>query len=251
MTTTDDRPAARWELPYELIERGRTSTLRLRLFRDGAKITPSSVTVALTDASNTALTVGTPSLGAEGYEASVGSAATAGLALGTGYRVEWVATLADGRVYTYDISVALCRRVLYPTVSDFDVRRRWPHIDPTQPGSMVSRANHQQHIDDAWWTLQRRLIDMGRRPWMILGPSSLHEPHLLLAGVLIHKSLAARGNPTLLAMAEQLERDYERAMGRVTFEYDVDEDGRDDDPDSRASATSSLWLGGSPAWRHW
>ena len=240
-----DQPAVRWELPYELVESGRATTLLLQLYRDGVPVVPASVTVALYDESGAAVTIGSPTATANGFQVVV--PASPALALGARYRIEWTPTMAGGETHVYDTPVAVCRRVLFTTVSGFDIRRRWPHLDPDVRGSMVASAtNHQPQIDHAWWTIQRKLIDMGRRPWMILGPSALHEAHELLSGALIHEYLASRGNEAMRQMGENLRHDYERALSRLTIEYDSDENGTPDDSGGRESVSPTVWLGAAP-----
>lgn len=246
-TTTDDLPSARWDLPYELIERGTASTIRLRLYRDAAPVVPSVVTVSVYDGSNTAIVdeeTATISGGVSSY--LVAGALTSPLSLGLDYRVVWT---ADGR--TYDIPCALCRRIVYTTVTDVDIRRRWAYLDPTTVGTITRQTSWQRLIDDAWLTIEHRLIEQGRRPWLILTPSSLREPHLLLAAARIHDELAVRGNANMQDRADQLMRQYEAAWSRVVMDYDADDDGKVDDPNARTAAQSSIWLGGSPGygWR--
>jgi len=245
-TSTDTTPAARWDLPMELIERGVATTIRLRLYRDGAAHVPTTVTVSVYNAAGTAL-VDEASATISGGESSYtfAGSVTTSEQLGSTYRVVWT---ADGR--TYDIPAALCRRLVYPTVTDVDVRRRWPYLDSGTRGTLTTAATWQGLIDDAWITIQHRLIESGRRPWLILSPGSLREPHLLLAGARIHDALSARGNPVMQDRADQLQRQYDAAWGRVVFDYDTDEDGVVDDPDRRTAAESSVWLGGSPGYGH-
>lgn len=245
-TTTDETPAARWDLPIELLERGESNTLRLRLYRSGAPAPPSSATVSVYDASGVALVDEESATISGGIAAhTVAGAVTADEPLGSGYRVVWT---ADSR--TYDTPAALCRRLVYPTVTDVDVRRRWPYLDAGNLGSLTSAATWQGLIDDAWLTIQHRLIESGRRPWLILSPSSLREPHLLLSGARIHDALASRGNPVMQDRAMQLHRQWEASWGRVAMDYDEDEDGQVDDTERRMAATSSIWLGGSPGYSH-
>lgn len=246
-TTTDSTPAARWDLPLELLERGESNVLRLRLYVNGSPAPPSVATVSVYDSSNTAL-VNEQSATIAGGIASytVLGAVTTDQPLGTGYRVVWT---ADGR--TYDIPAALCRRLVYPTVTDVDVRRRWPYLDSGNLGALTSTTTWQGLIDDAWLTIQHRLIEAGRRPWLVLSPSSLREPHLLLAGARIHDALASRGNPVMQDRAMQLHQMYESAYARVSMDYDEDDDGQVDDSDRRMAAEASVWLGGSPSYDRW
>ena len=239
-TTTDIIPAARWDLPVELLERGSSLTLRLRLYRGGEAAPPSVATVSVYDSGDAALVDEAAASIADGVASVVTAAITATTPLGTGYRVVWT---ADGR--TYDIPAYVVRRILYPTVTDLDVRRRWSYLDSGTPATLTRASTWQDLIDDAWLTIQHRLIETGRLPWLVLSPSSLREPHLLLTGARIHDVLAARGNPIMRDRASQLHAQYEAAWARVSMRYDDDDDGRED---RTASAGTSLWLGGAYDW---
>lgn len=246
-TTTDATPAARWDLPLELLERGQANTLRLRLYRSGAPVVPSTVTVSVYDGSDAAIVdEETATIGDGESTYTVAGATTTDLPLGSAYRVVWT---ADGR--TYDIPAALCRRLVYPTITDIDVRRRWPYLDAGNRGTLTATSTWQGLIDDAWLTIQHRLIEAGRRPWLVLSPSSLREPHLLLAGARIHDALASRGNPVMQDRAMQLHAQWEASWGRVSMDYDEDGDGRVDDSERRLAAESSVWLGGAPSYDRW
>lgn len=246
-TTTDSTPAARWDLPLELLERGQANVIRLRLYRSGAPVTPSTVTVSVYDGSNTAIVNEQTATIADGESSyTIAGATTTDLPLGSDYRVVWT---ADDR--TYDIPAALCRRLVYPTVTDVDVRRRWPYLDAGNRGALTATSTWQGLIDDAWLTIQHRLLEAGRRPWLVLSPSSLREPHLLLAGARIHDALASRGNPVMQDRAMQLHQMYQAAYARVSMDYDEDEDGQVDDSDRRMAAEASVWLGGSPSYDRW
>lgn len=245
-TTTDSTPAARWDLPMEQAERGVDNTLRLRLYRSGSVHVPSSVTVTLERDNGSAIVdAATATVGSDGVASyTVASATLADEPLGAGYMLRWT---ADGR--SYDIPLHLVRTTWYPTVSDVDVRRRWPYIDAGNRGSLTQSSTWQGLIDEAALVIQHRLIEAGRRPYLILSPSSLREPHLLLSGALIHEALASRGNPVMERKAEQLRMQYETAMARASFDYDEDENGRVDDDERRLAAESSVWLGGAPGYR--
>lgn len=243
-TSTDSIAAARWDLPVELLERGKDNTLRLRLYRDGAPRPPAVATISVYPPSGDALVSSVAaSITPDGASYTLAGALTSGLGLGEHYRVVWV---ADGQVY--DIPAALVRRVLYPTVTDVDVRRRWGYLDSGTRGSLTSATTWQAKIDDAWITILHRLLAGGRYPWRVLDPSAMREAHLLLTGTMIHDDLAARGNPVMADRASQLRSMFEAEWLRVPLVYDHDDDGRADGRD-KLGADAPVWLGGAPTTR--
>lgn len=241
-TTQDTTYSAIWPLPMELAQREQSAVFRLRLRRNGSPVVPGTATFSLLNASGEAIV--------DAAAASIGASETTYTAsgmdltqpLGQGYMVRWVTDLG-----VYDIPAAIVRRLPFPSISDEDIKRRWPYLDSATPGGLVrATTNWQAAIEDAWITIQHQLIDSGRLPWLNLSASSLREPHLLLAGARIHEHLAARGNPVMQERADRLHREFDVAWSRVRLDYDEDDDGRIDDAERRMSASSSVWLGGAP-----
>lgn len=241
-TTQSDTYSAIWPLPMELAQREQSAVFRLRLRRSGSPVAPATARFSLINASGDAVI--------DAAMATIGSSEVTYVAsgmdltqpLGQGYMVRWVTDLG-----VYDIPLAIVRRIPFPSIGDEDVKRRWPYLDSGTPGGLVrATTNWQAAIEDAWITIQHRLIDSGRLPWLNLSASALREPHLLLAGARIHEHMAARGNPVMQERADRLHQEFNLAWSRVRLDYDEDDDGQIDDADRRLAAQSSIWLGGAP-----
>jgi hypothetical protein len=101
-----------------------------------------------------------------------------------------------------------------------------------------SASSHDAAIRAAWTWTERRLIQAGRRPWLVLSSDALHEVTLYraLATVLRDLSLNVGEPERFLALADHY--DYEAAEGdtrpagqaqlawnRLRLTYDTDGDG--------------------------
>ena len=242
-TTLAEVVAAVWPLPMELAQYANATVFRLRLRKNGAPHIPTdSVTFSMLDSNGTAIV--------DAASATIGttectySASGANLThpLGQGYMVRWI---ADGQ--TYDIPLAICRRLPYMPISDEDIEMRWTYLKNNQRGSLVrSQPTWQPERVDAWRTILNRLIESGRLPWLVLSQSSWREAMIQLTGARIHENLGARGNVVMLDRARELESRFETAWSRIRLDYDEDDDGNIDDADRRLGSEGSLWLGGAP-----
>lgn len=239
---TDTPYTARFELP-DLIERGRPQTLRCRVYRDGVGVAASAATVTVYSADDAAVvsaasaTVG----GADTATYDLAGSATTGLDLGDRWRVEWAVTIG-GSVYTFRNDAALVRHRLYPVVTDADLFRRMPKLDPDRADAISIEADYQSFLDEAWTEIQHHLIAAGNRPWLVMSPSALREPHMLLTLSYIMEDLATSLSEVYSDAATEYRRQYDRAVARISLEYDHDQDGEIDEAPRRA-VRGSLWLG--------
>lgn len=230
---------ARLLLP-DLIERGRDTALSCPLFRLGAAYDVASGTYTLrrpdgsklVDAATVAVASGVASY-------TVVGTATTGQALGDGWVSVWDLTGTDGARHVVEHEAALVRRALYPVVTESDLYRREPSLRPGA-NAVTSRTDYSDEIDEAWVMVQRRLLSAGRRPWLVLSPDALREPHLCTALSLVFEGLAGRSGDEVWARKAETYRDQaERAWKMVRLAYDEDEDGT---TDARVAANPVIWL---------
>lgn len=234
--------SARLDLP-DLIERGRTTTLRCRVYRAGSLATPSSGTVSIYSADETAIVDAqavTTTSGSATYD--VAGATTSSLDLEDGWRVVWTLAMPDGRTYDYRNEAALVRHAPAPVVTEQVIYARVPSLNPVGQAPISARQDYSTTIDEAWTEISTRLLRAGRRPWLVISPSRLREPHLLLTLALVYEDLAGRVNPAHAEMARSYREQYEQSWARLELVYDYDDDG--DADDQPATARGSLWLMG-------
>lgn len=246
----DTAYTARFELP-ELIERGASNTLRCAMYRDGDLVAPTgvdAVVVQLFDASGTLVLEAnegtTPAVAITDTVATYVYVAPTTLQLGEGYRLVWTLGMPDGRTHTVENDAAVVRHRLLCPVSSVDLYRRMPSLDPSRPGNITGAVtdDYQTALDDAWLYVQRRLIELGNRPNLILGAHALREATLMRWLHVIFEGLSAgRNNAAYMASADRYAREFDLAFGRALLHIrygDVDEY----DPKKARSAVGTYWL---------
>jgi hypothetical protein len=124
---------------------------------------------------------------------SVTGATTTAEALGEGWLIEWALVMPDAITHTFRQDAALCRRTLYPVISQDDLTQR--HSD--LPSLLGAAASYQPYIDEAFFTICTRLIGAGRRPYLVIQPSALRECHRFL-------TCAAHVSPSAMLLTECL-----------------------------------------------
>lgn len=234
-----------WPLPY-VLERERANAIAVPV-RDtaGDEVTPSAGELTLFDESGVAIQGPASCTVGPGVASGTILAATlpATLPLGDRYRIRWTLTLA-GVVREFDIPATVARRALYQVVTESTLTSRHQEIaDLLAAGEDLSTK-----ITEAWYSIQARLISMGRRPELVMDPFALREVHTFLALHLcfLDGDASVGGDGKYARMAEDYAEKYESAWERLTFHYDSDEDGvSDEDP---VGAVTAVFIGGPGDW---
>lgn len=225
----------------DLVERGRTTLLRCRTYRAGTIASPSSGTVSIYDSTNTLVVSAAAATVSDGWATySLLGSVTSALDPADGWRIEWSLVMPDGNTHSYRNEAALCRCVPSPVVTEAVLYARVPSLDPSHPAAISSRAEYSDLIDEAWVDVTNRLLAGGNRVELVLSPSSLREPHLLLTLSLIYEDMAGRLNPAHMDMARSYREQFEASWKRLDLRrYDTNDDG---EPDTRRSARGSIWV---------
>lgn len=241
---------ARIEGP-EYLERGRTQSVELPIYRDGVLAAPTAGTFSLFDAADAvvvdALAI---TITADIATFSVTAAEVpADQQPGERWRILWQLTLADGLIRSIGRDATVVRRTIFPTITLADLVRHHSDLATLLAGS--NDINAQGYIDESWRIIINRLEAQNVRANLILSPWSLREVHIWLALELFsldaHTSML--GDSKYLELAELYRDRYERAWSSLNFSYDSDNDGAIDDAD-RTAAVSVVMLSDAPAaWR--
>lgn len=238
------RYTVRQDLPY-LIELGRDTVLTCPVYYEGSLSAPSSGTITIYDATNTAV-VSAANVTVSGSIAqyTVTAATTTSLDPEEGWRVEWVLTLSTGDVVRPRSTAYLVRYRLFPTIADADVAKRVPVLATTHAARPTTATTYQGHIEEADTEIQRRLLNAGRRPWLVVDPWALRECWLTLTIALIYDSLVATsGADPHAERAAHFRGLFEAAWTAASLQLDWDDDGQVDDTTSRTAARpSGVWL---------
>lgn len=229
-------------LPHpDLIVRGADHVLRVEIHRDGARLVPSAAEVTVFDAAGDEVVAGAAATVASDGRVTytVTAATTADLTLGEGWRVEWTLTVS-GVDYVARTDAALVRSSIYPVARVADLYARQPRLDPSGSSPIDRAPHHQEVLDDAWLSILDRLLAMGRRPNLVVSPSSFREPHVCLALERAFRRLASPDND-YGQMADTYASQYRDAWGDLRLVYDTGDTGQAP-VSGRVSPTPTVWL---------
>jgi hypothetical protein len=228
----------------EVVEAGVDNIITCPVYRDGALVAPASGTVTVYNAANVAVVSGASvSVVSSVATYTVTSAALAGQSKGDGWRVEWALTIASV-VHTFRRDAALVYRRLYPVVTDADLLRLHTDLSRRMPSTETS---YQDYLDEAWASIEGRLIASGKRPWLVLAPSALRDVHLFATLARIFRDFAQGGPGTAeWELAADYERRFDAAWSMLTLPQAAESDGTAESARRRRAGQPSLWLAGRP-----
>jgi len=230
-------------LPY-LLERGAYNVVRLPVvvLDDGTFERDFTVTTVLIDPGGAETVIDTNTVAAVDTMA-IPWTPPASLAFGGGYVVEW-RFVDDGNdtYFTFRNEAFVVRRQLICPISSANLYANVTSLNPANTKPIHSHANLDGFVTAAWDRIQRRLIEQGNRPNLIMSPSALHEVALYLSLALVFEDFSTRLNPAFMEQARMYREQYETAWGRLSFVY-ADGDGTTGTQSRRRSASSALFLG--------
>lgn len=236
------------------IERGSTPTLTLEVYDSAtsALSTVSSGTVTITFGGRVvvdarAVTPGTPaSVALVSADTEEGELSDLGLEV-------WTLTIG-GTVYHFRRPCCLVRHAYYATVVDADLTDRHGEL-PLSTVLPTGLTTYERYREAAREVIERRLLRMGRRPYLIFDAWALADAHIALTLHLIFLDFFNRLNSdTYKTLADHYAAAYETAFSTVDFRYDSSESGTVDTSATVAAAQGSVvltaanpggwWMGG-------
>lgn len=233
---------------YVAIERGVDTVLTAPVWLSGAVLAAVSAVARVYTDSNELVDTYTATVPGGIATITVLAADTATRSPASGWRVEWDITTASSVIRAHTTAV-LCRRLLYPVVTDVDLYRMQPQLDPAALMPITRNVNFQQYIDESWQQIEDRLLQSGRRPWLVMDPGAFRTVHLHLALALVFESLMTSEGSVNSEKARMYRGQFEAAWSKLNFAYDLDDDGQED-PNKQA-ATSGVWLCRPPPYSRW
>ena len=146
------------------------------------------------------------------------------LSLSDRWQIRWRVTFPGDAPQTIIQPAHLCRSQILPVISDYHLLRRHSDLNNLLP---ADKASWQEYLDDAWEDIQIRLLEQGRRPYLILSPYSLKGVHtaMTLARIFRDLSTYTQGQGKYAELAAHYEEDAEKLWGTIRFDFDHDEDG--------------------------
>jgi len=224
-------------------ERDRPTQLLLQVYAAGSLSAPSSGTVSVYNASNTAVVSGaavTVTGNVATYELLASTVAAE--VYGAGWRVVWSLVMDDTNTHTFREDGQLVRHRLHPVIADVDLTDLYSDLVANRPSAL---ASFESYILAAWRDIVDRLETNGRRPALIMTPRALRLVHLHLALTLIFNDWAGGGDVDnkWVQLRDRHEQRFDIEWSRLSFNYDAGDDGVGN-PTRRRSGQPQLWLAG-------
>lgn len=233
----------------EIIEAGRDNIVSCSVYYDGAIVTPSAGTLTVTRPNNATVSAGVVSFAGGVASSTISASALAAIQPEDGWRFDWAMTIA-GVVRTGTNDGALVYRRLYPVITDADLLRAHTDLARRMP---TTETSYQDYLNEAWARIESRLINSGKRPWLIMSPSALRDVHTYQTLVLIFRDFATGGSQSaeweMMVHYEQL---LTGAWAELTYPQRDPANGQAvAAPGTRQSGMPTTWAGsrrGSIGW---
>jgi hypothetical protein len=242
--STDSTPYSSDSRTVELLQREATNTTDITIHRNGAVVGLDSGSYTLIKPDGTKLVDAAAVTIVDNVASYTHSAASLPdtLTLGEGYIQEWSLYINE-LVYVFRRTCSVVRRRLYPVVYDGDLTSVYSDLASLRPSTLSS---YQPYIDDAWFTIIRRLrTEGGGLEYLVISPESMFEAHRHLTLYLIwrdfHSSLG-QSNGRYLDLSQEHYKLYQDEWKRINFIYDYDHDGKADEPDLRTAKQPVVYL---------
>ena len=242
--STDSTPYSSDSRTVELLQREVTNTTDITIHRNGAVVGLDSGSYTLIKPDGTKLVDAAAVTIVDNVASYTHSAASLPdtLTLGEGYIQEWSLYINE-LVYVFRRTCSVVRRRLYPVVYDGDLTSVYSDLASLRPSTLSS---YQPYIDDAWFTIIRRLrTEGGGLEYLVISPESMFEAHRHLTLYLIwrdfHSSLG-QSNGRYLDLSQEHYKLYQDEWKRINFIYDYDHDGKADEPDLRTAKQPVVYL---------
>ena len=225
----------------DFIVRDKLQTLECPVYSGSTLTAPSSGTVTIYEGSTVLVDAAAVTITADIAIYSLGAATIpTTLSLSDNWLIVWELVIG-GETHTFQRTAALVRRELHPVVTPADVSAL--HQDASS--LLASGQTLADFLDQAWDMLQRRLLAVGRRPYLGLSDFALFDSHRHLAAYLLFKDAASSvGDGRWSEMAEHHLDRYEQEWSRLSLTYDMDEDGLVEDVEQGTAGPTAVFFGG-------
>jgi hypothetical protein len=232
----------------DLVQRGRDEPLSCPTRYAGAAVAPEGGTVTIRDASgNVVVDAGVVDVVDDVATYTLAGSATADVEPSSRWRIEWALEMPDGLTHTFDNRLVVCRRPLFPVVTERTMYARARTLDPASAAPLTRRTEFSVEITESWKQLVNRLVDSGIPIERITEASVLREVHVTLALALVFDDLGVRTNPGFKETAAQFRKEHEVAWAKLSPPIDsADDDGV---ADESRPPRGPVWVGSDrPSW---
>jgi len=236
--------SARLELP-DIFERGVVNILKCPVYISGALTAPTSGTVSIYDASGAAL-VSAQSVTITSNIAQYSYTPASTLSLSEDWYVVWDLVIGD-ETYRFQNEAMLVKSRLVCPVTTSDIWKLVPSLDQTgsKPMTAMTAAAQDGLIQEAWNSVQLKLIQAGRRPWLVVSPYALRDVVINTALALIFAALSSRLDDAFTPQSMRYYELAENAWKLVKLKHNEDDDNAiDAGRISGSKRPAVVWLGG-------
>ena len=231
---------------HNVMQRGKTSVNSLPIYRDGAKVAPSSGTYTLKGPDGTVLVdAQAVSIAADTASYTVSAVVLKDtLTLSDSYLELWSLTIGT-EVIDFIRPAAVARSCLFPVISDIDLEQLYSDLS-----SIRATASMQPYIDESWYMIVSRIRMAGSLEYLIMDPQALREAHINLCMYLFWRDCNSSGlDPAggrYMALAGEHRELYEQSYSRINFRYDEDQSGDIADEGERVSIRPMMYTAAPP-----
>lgn len=225
----------------EMIEAGRDNVVTCPVYRDGALVTPSAGTLSIWTGANAVISAGVVTFPGGVATATIAASALSGQQPSDGWRFEWALTVASV-VRTFCRDGSLVYRRLYPVVTDADLLRAHTDLTARRPST---ESSYQDYLDEAWARIESRLVNTGKRPWLVMSPSALRDVHQYETLAMIFADFATGGSTSAeWELMQHYERKASDAWAILTYPQREPTTGQATAaPGTRTPAIPTTWAG--------
>jgi hypothetical protein len=210
-------------VPY-LLERGAAQTIQapVRYGSAGGLVAPDSGTISVEKPDGTFL-VSEEAVTISSSIAQYTLTPSSSEALGEGWTVYWDLTIGGVAYPTFRQAAYLCKHVPPNVISANDLYSRRPELEarvPQKQGARGDDVGWQPQIDEAYYELIQRLLDDGRRPWLIREVTGYRSWLLTRALQLCVQAIPGGLDSSWAQASKDLAFELRGAEARLRFQYD-------------------------------
>lgn len=230
-------------------ERNKTITVSMPVYENGpSPVAPTSGTFSLYNQNKEVVVSGSATITNSIATYTVTSTVLAStLVLSDLWQEEWVLTMSDGSVETIRKDAFLVLRSLYNVVNEAMLKRKVTDLASLKPSTIDS---FQGYINEAFSDIENKLIQAGKRPYLILNSYALKDVSLNTTLQYIFEDFETYmdSNGRFAQKAESYKKNAELAWDSLKLEYDVSETNKRASAEISEPVVSVIYTNAPPRW---
>jgi hypothetical protein len=141
--------------------------------------------------------------------------------------------------------VMLVLRALHPVITESDLLSYHADLRNQIPPGQTS---WDTKIQEAWKVIESRLMEDGRRPYLVMSPYSFREVHLYATLAAIFRDLEtySTGRGKFAELAAHYQDLFDKRWGKLKLTYDYAQEGKPGSAKTGTAGQPVIFLGGNP-----